>query len=146
LVILGDGEDRQAVESAADGKHIEIRGAASRREVLGEMRRSIGLVVPSVVSENFPMVYAEAAAAGLPVLAWSSNVVADLVARHGSGLTTSWDEDVRIALHRAEPLFRGRRSAVREVFEREMSERAYLTRATSLYGELVGGTVRAVDE
>jgi glycosyltransferase involved in cell wall biosynthesis len=139
LRIVGEGPDDEAVRAAAAGRPVEVLGRVTRAEVVALMRRSIGLVFPSAWYEGFPLVYAEAMAAGLPVLAWAPNVVSAWVAEDGTGTATSWDRDLREVLAEASASFPGLRDACRTVFEERYSEAAYVARAEALYGELSRG-------
>jgi glycosyltransferase involved in cell wall biosynthesis len=138
LVVVGDGPEREAVRAAAAGKRIELLGLRDREAVIGLMRGARGLVFPSRCYENFPLVYAEAMAVGLPVLAWEPNVVASMVRAEGTGLATTWDEDLTTTLDRAESRFGQLRARCRERFEATMSEAAYVRRAERLYAEVTG--------
>jgi glycosyltransferase involved in cell wall biosynthesis len=102
------------------------------------MRRSEGLVFPSKCLESFPLVYAEAMAAGLPVLAWTPNVVADMTRLDGTGMAISWQDDLPSALRTARSAFPALRERCRHLFEERMSERAHVARAEALYRQLVG--------
>jgi glycosyltransferase involved in cell wall biosynthesis len=140
LRIVGEGPEEPRIRAAAAGKPIEILGRVSRERVVELMRSSVGLVFPSAWYEGFPLVYAEAMAAGLPVLAWSPNVVARWVATDDTGMATTWDEDLRETLAAAAAAFPARRSRCRGVFEDRYSEAAYVTRAEALYAELSPGS------
>jgi glycosyltransferase involved in cell wall biosynthesis len=136
LRIVGEGPDEDAVRRAADGKRVELLGAVTRSHVIGLMRASTGLVVPSAWFEAFPLVYAEALAAGLPVLAWEPNVVAQWVEADGTGSRTTWDRDLAATLVEAEQSFPARRANCRTIFEDRYSEQAYVARAEELYATL----------
>jgi glycosyltransferase involved in cell wall biosynthesis len=138
IVLIGDGTERDAVEEASRGKNVEILGLQPKEVVRDRMRAAVGLVFPSTCLENFPMVYAEAMASGLPVLAWQPNVVAGMVSAHATGVATSWEDDVGTTVRREADRFPRLRPRCRSVFEELMSEAAYLRRAEALYRELVG--------
>jgi glycosyltransferase involved in cell wall biosynthesis len=142
LLVIGHGEDFGEVQAAARGKAIELAGPRERPAVIEAMRECIGLVFPSLCFESFPMVYVEAMAAGLPVLAWQPNVLATQVVDQGTGAAVSWDDDVPEVLRRARERFPSLRSVCREAFEKELSQNAYLRRAESLY-ETVTEDMRA---
>jgi glycosyltransferase involved in cell wall biosynthesis len=135
LVVVGDGPDRPELERAAAARPIELVGSKSRREVVDTMLRALGLVFPSLWQETFGLVYAEALSAGLPVLAFPANVVADAVAGDGTGLVASWDA-VPEALDEAAALFPTLRGRCREVFEERYTESAFVCRRTALYDGL----------
>jgi glycosyltransferase involved in cell wall biosynthesis len=137
LMVIGDGEERASVEAAARGKDVEFMGPVTREAVVDAMRGSIGLVFPSECFESFPMVYAEAMGAGLPVLAWGPNVVAALVSEHGTGDSVTWKDDLPAVLARAGERFPELRDHCRAVFERDLSEDAYLRRAEALYEDVL---------
>jgi len=101
------------------------------------MRRSIGLVFPSLSYETFGLVYAESLSAGLPVLAWEPNVVSDAVLREGTGRSTTWGTDLHQTLRECESLFPTLKLQCRAVFQEVYSEKAFLRRAEAYYGELV---------
>jgi glycosyltransferase involved in cell wall biosynthesis len=138
LVVVGDGPERGAVERAARGKRIEVLGLVPRERATGLMHAATGLIFPSRCFESFPVVYAEAMAAGLPILAWEPNVVAAMVKQHGTGMATSSTDDLAETLSRATDLFPALRDRCRRIFEEELSERAYMRRAESLYREILG--------
>ena len=137
LVLVGDGPERADVERAARNKRVDVLGLQPRERAIELMRSATGLVFPSRCFESFPMVYAEAMATGLPVLAWEPNVVASMVKRHGTGMVTTSSDDLAVTLSKAADLFPSLRRRCRQVFEAELSERAYLRRAESLYREVM---------
>ena len=136
LRIVGEGPDDGAVRAAAEGKRIEVLGTVARSHVIGLMRASTGLVMPSAWFEAFPLVYAEALAAGLPVLAWEPNVVAQWADADGTGTRTTWDQDLATTLAEAEASFPALRARCRSIFEERYSEQAYVARAEELYATL----------
>jgi glycosyltransferase involved in cell wall biosynthesis len=133
LLVIGDGEHRGAVESAARGKAIEVVGMQKRAATIEAMRGCTGLVFPSLCLESFPLVYAEAMAVGLPVLAWESNVVASFVRNHGTGSTVTWQDDLNVTLNHEVERFPTLRAACRTLFTTQLSEDSYLRRAEALY-------------
>ena len=88
------------------------------------------------------MVYAEALAVGLPVLAFEPSAVADFVRRDGSGWATSWSNDLGATLHHASLRFPVMRQACRTVFDANYTEDAFVNRMISVY-RLVLAELRA---
>lgn len=84
LDIYGDGPLRAQVATLATG-NISWHGPVSRAQVLEMLPQKQGLVIPSVCAEQFPTVYAEALAAGIPVVAKSGNSAADDIALNNVG-------------------------------------------------------------
>lgn len=136
LTIVGDGPDRDAVADLARGRRVELVGNRPREEVIERMRAAVGLVFPSQCFESFPLVYAEAMACGLPVLAWAPNVVAGLVEQGATGRATAWTDDLAATLSEAEATFPALRRNCRALFEAELSERSFVAGAEQLYGSL----------
>jgi glycosyltransferase involved in cell wall biosynthesis len=136
LVVVGDGPLRAELEALAAHKSVTFRGALDRTKVVEAMRRAVGLVMPSLWYETFGMVYIEALAVGLPVLAFPPNAVAEAVASDGTGIVAEWGQLLR-ALVQAEERFDGLRARCREVFDDRYSQRAWIRRRVRLYAELV---------
>lgn len=132
LRVVGAGPEERQIARLARGR-VEVLGVRDRAEVLELMRSSVGLVFPSLWFEGFPVVYAEALAAGLPVLAWRPSVVARLVAKDRTGLATRWGADLNRTLTEAEERFPSMQKDCRRRFEERYSEAAYLARAEELY-------------
>ncbi len=136
LRVIGDGPEAGRIRAAAQGKSVELVGTLSRQEVLAEIRRSRGVVVPSRWYETFGLVYMEALAAGVPTLAFDPNVVADRVRLDGTGLVASF-ATLEQDLAEADRLFPALRSRCRAVFERDHTEASFVQRRTDLYRALV---------
>lgn len=90
--IYGDGPDAAAVQSMTS-PNIRYHGLTDRKEILERLPGAQGLVIPSTCAENFPTVYAEALASGVPVVAKSGNAVADDILRAKPGVVfEAWSE------------------------------------------------------
>jgi glycosyltransferase involved in cell wall biosynthesis len=133
LTIVGEGPLMAEVRAVASGKRIELVGVRTRPEILDLMRSSLGLVFPSRWYEGFPMVYAEALASGLPVLAFEPSVVSDFVRIDKSGWATSWASDLGSTLRYAKIRFPAMRGQCRAAFDVSYTERVFLDRMVSLY-------------
>lgn len=138
-IVGAGGEDEQAVREHANGDTIQLLGRLPRPEVLELMRTCRGLVFPSIWYEGSPLVYAEALASGLPVLAFEPNSLARTVERDGTGMAARWDEDIARVLRRAGERFEALGPRCREVFEARYSEAAFLERTLAVYRDVSGG-------
>jgi len=87
LKIVGDGPAADFVGAMVrKTAGVEWLGACSRGRVLALMKDAWVLVFPSLYYENFPMVIAEAYAAGLPVIASNVGSMSSLVDHGRTGL------------------------------------------------------------
>ena len=84
--IIGDGPLASLVGKANGAGHATFLGPLPRASVLGELRRSIALVLPSVWFEGLPLVVLEAFAVGTPVIASRIGSLAELVESGTTGL------------------------------------------------------------
>lgn len=114
----------------------ELLGRRARDEVARLMRQSRGLIFPSVWAEGLPLVYVEALAAGLPVLALDTNGVASLVEQDGTGAVATWS-GLSCALRSAQESFPFLRERCRTVFEQRYAESAHLGALDRLYKRVV---------
>ncbi len=132
LKILGDGPLLPELRNAAAvNSNIEILGKQSREAVRALMRRASFLLFPSRCYEGFPMVIAEAYAAGLPVLASRLGSMAELVRDGKTGLLFDPDDPDDIAqcvklMFSAESTVRAMSAAAREEYcEKYTAEKNY---------------------
>jgi glycosyltransferase involved in cell wall biosynthesis len=131
LVIAGDGPSATEVRDASHGKRVVLCGAVSRRGAVELMKTSRGLVFPSRGPETFGLVYAEAIAAGTPVLASHPSAAAELVCQDRSGMSAqAISADI---VRQAHATFPSLRQAARQAFERLYTERAHVDRLEKLY-------------
>lgn len=86
LEIVGDGPSAAAVRDAAREGRYGWLGSLAHDDVLTRMARASALVVPSRCYEGFPMVVAEAFAAGTPVIAPRLGALAEIVEHEVTGL------------------------------------------------------------
>jgi glycosyltransferase involved in cell wall biosynthesis len=87
LCIVGTGPEEAALRRRAGTlSNVRFTGELSREGVRGELAAATFAVVPSLWYENFPLVVAEAFAAGRPVVAARPTAVSDLVSDGLHGL------------------------------------------------------------
>ncbi len=90
LKIIGDGPLAAAVANAAATiREIEWLGPRSKEEVSGAMAEASVLILPSTWYEGFPLVVAEAFAAGLPIIASRIGGLAEVVSDGRTGWLVS---------------------------------------------------------
>lgn len=133
LVVVGDGPAAADLESAAAGTGVEIRRAVSRPEVLELMRTSRGLVFPSRWPDPFGLVYAEALAAGTPVLATRPSAAARMAEADGAGIAA--DSVTPELVRAAHELFAGLRGRARQAFAAAYTEAAHVRALEEVYRE-----------
>jgi glycosyltransferase involved in cell wall biosynthesis len=85
LQLIGGGELSEPLRAALSPT-VHVRGFVSDPELMQATRRAQFLVLPSLVYEGFPMVIAEAFAAGLPIIASRLGAMAELVRDGETGL------------------------------------------------------------
>jgi glycosyltransferase involved in cell wall biosynthesis len=91
LVVIGDGEERQRLESLA-GDRVQFLGARPRSEVLGLLATADVVVLPSAW-ENFPHAAVEALAMGTPVVATRVGGVPEIVRDGENGVLVDAGDD-----------------------------------------------------
>lgn len=105
LKIIGDGPlGSDVAQAAATMREIEWCGARPHREVTRAMRTATTLIVPSTWYEGFPMVMAEAFAAGLPIIASRLGAMEEIVESGATGQLFAAGEAQDLA-HRVEWAF-----------------------------------------
>lgn len=132
LDVVGEGDLLQACRQAAPPS-VRFLGALERHELRRRLPSWAGLVFPSRCFEGAPLVYPEALAAGLPVLAWPGSSVSQAVREHGTGLVMQPDAQLASALAEARLAVATLRQRCREVYEAEYSEPRWLHRMLRLY-------------
>lgn len=138
LRIIGDGPQRDAVEALAATKpNVSVLGQLSRSAVIAAMRRSRWLVFPSLWLEGFPVVYPEALACDLPILAFQPSALSEIVKRERTGVGLTWDDAWPDIVADASDSNRPCQGLCRHVFEERYSERAFHLR----YRNLVRGAL-----
>lgn len=130
LVVVGDGPLRAELEIWASSRpNVRLLGALNRAEVQVILARAAGLLFPSRSAEPFGLVYVEALAAGVPVLAAPGTAVAEFVADDQTGVVVqdySRLSSILLDLDRA-------RLRTRAVFESKYSEDRHVAQLLQIY-------------
>jgi len=133
LRIVGDGPQRGHLEELASSReNVSVLGKLPRTGVIEAMRSHRCLVFPSQWLEGLPLVYLEALACGLAVLAFRPSAVAHLVERDRTGWAATWSEPWKDLLATDPPT----PMRCRAVFERRYSERSFHQRMAALLTSL----------
>lgn len=138
LKIIGDGAQRDQVETEAVRIGATLLPSLPRAEVLKHMRAATGLVFPSASFECAPLVYVEALACGLPVVGFEPSALAVAVEREGTGVAvTQPHEGLHQALEDVRSHSRRLRRRARIVFENRYSQACWVDRAVQRYSVLL---------
>ena len=144
LKIVGDGPLAQDVaQAAATNPSIEWLGACSREQVRDAMAQATILILPSTWYEAFPLVIAEAFAAGLPIIASRLGAMAELISDGHTGKLFAPGNAAELAstvewvFLRPEHMQRMRISA-RAEYEQKYTAEANYTRLMSIYEAALG--------
>lgn len=78
LKIIGEGSQRNYLESLAKGLNVSFLGLCDEVEIKQHLESSKALILPSL-SENFPNVILEAFCAGIPVIASNVGAIPELI-------------------------------------------------------------------
>ncbi|MET8474239.1 glycosyltransferase [Streptomyces sp. NPDC006422] len=139
LDVVGTGPLEARCRAAAPAS-VRMRGAAGR----GALRRALpgyrGIVLPGRGPRRaVPLVYAEALAAGLPVLAFEGageSAVPRAVRSEGTGTVTTLDAHLPAALDVAAKVFPTLREHCRTVYAKHYGEPTWLDRTERVYATL----------
>lgn len=132
LDVVGDGPLLQECRRVAPPT-VRFLGSLPHDELRCHLPSYRGLIFPSRCLEGAPLVYLEALAAQLPVLAFTTSTVGQLVREQGTGMTIRWDEPLQGALTQASRRFPGMRPRCRTVFEERYTERAWTAGMEAVY-------------
>jgi glycosyltransferase involved in cell wall biosynthesis len=137
LRIVGDGPQRPELEAiAARLPNVSLVGQLTRPDVIQAMQRHRHLVFPSRALEGFPLVYPEALACGLAVIAFQPSALADLANRDKTGMAVQWDEPWPELLRGAPQPGAPSPAHCREIFEAHYSESSFRHRIAALLDAL----------
>lgn len=125
LTLIGDGPERAAIETAFAGfasGRVRFLGKQARTDILAELATHDLFVWPGL-NEAYGVVYLEAQAAGLPVVALDSGGVPAVVARDRTALLAPHGDDAELAATIArligDPALRARMGAAARPFARQ---------------------------
>lgn len=137
LDVVGDGELLAACRFAAPAS-VSFLGRFDRAELRRRMSSWRGLIFCSRVYEGaVPLVYIEALAAGLPVVAFAGSSVAESVQESGTGLVTGWDRPLAPVLAEATERFASLRAHCRQAYADHFTEKVWADRMVALYAEVM---------
>jgi glycosyltransferase involved in cell wall biosynthesis len=131
LTVFGAGPLLARAEELARGKDITFAGHQPREAVTAAVRNARGLVFPSRWPEPFGLAYAEAMAAGTPVLARRPAAAAQFVGEHGTGVAV--DEITGDSILAAHELFPSLRAACRGAYAAHYREADHVAALTAVY-------------
>ncbi|MEU0219479.1 glycosyltransferase, partial [Streptomyces sp. NPDC006265] len=132
LDVVGDGPLLDDCRLAAP-RSVRFLGALEHGELRQRLPSWRGLIFPSRWLEGAPLIYPEALAAGLPVLAFTGSAVADSVREQGTGAVVDWNEPLDVALRRAAECFPSLHPRCREVFLRHYTQQVWAERIEAVY-------------
>ncbi|WP_329318643.1 glycosyltransferase family 4 protein [Streptomyces sp. NBC_01262] len=136
LDVVGDGPLLDDCRRAAPAG-VCFLGTLDHAELRRRLPSWTALVFPSRWPEGAPLIYPEALAAGLPVLAFSGSAVADAVLTQHTGAVVGWDEPLDRALSLAAERFPALRHHCQSVFERYYTEPGWTAGIEKVYGAAV---------
>ena len=147
LTVVGDGPLRPDMErAAAECPNLVLAGSCTPDDVYEQMRSALAVVIPSLCYEMFPVVAAEAFAAGAPVVASAhgglTSIVSDdrtgklVTPGHATALARALDE-----LHASPDEAARMGVAARQRYEAEYSPSANYRQLSAIYDEVIAKTV-----
>ncbi|WP_306190778.1 glycosyltransferase family 4 protein [Streptomyces sp. MK5] len=135
LDVFGDGPLLQTCRRIAPPA-VRFLGSLPHDELRRRLPSYRGLIFPSRCLEGAePLVYLEALAAELAVLAFTTSTVGQLVREQGTGMTIGWDEPLQGALAQASRCFPRMRARCRTVFKERYTQRAWTARMETVYSD-----------
>lgn len=136
LDVIGTGPLERECRAAAPAG-VRFLGPVERGALRAALPGYRGLVFPSRWQEGaVPLVYLEALAAGLPVLAFEGSAVPQAVQVEGTGMVTGWDDSLPGALDAAGRIFPALRERCRTVYTQRYGEAVWVERTGRLYTAL----------
>lgn len=131
LTVFGAGPLLANAKELAQGRDVTFAGHLPREAVTAAVRNARGLVFPSRWPDPFGLAYAEAMAAGTPVLARRPAAAAQFVHQHRTGMAV--DEVTSDAIRAAHELFPSLRTACRAAYVAHYREPDHVAALTGVY-------------
>jgi glycosyltransferase involved in cell wall biosynthesis len=99
LLIIGDGEERAALEQAAAGApNVRFLGRIPNEELRRYYEHAVAAIMPSLGYETFGIVLIEAFRYGTPVIARRIGPFPEIVSESNGGLLFSTDDELIAAM------------------------------------------------
>jgi glycosyltransferase involved in cell wall biosynthesis len=144
LVVVGDGPDRTAIETAAaaSGRDIRLIGWVDQEAAAAWLGHASLLLFPSRGPESLSRVLIEASALGVAIAAMNTGGTPDIVVDEETGLLSATPEELASDVRRLrdDPRLRARLSTGASQRARERFDAAAITsRVEALYDDLLQG-------
>lgn len=136
LTVYGDGPLKELVVNSPN-EGVSYGGILEHSQVSAELSKAMGLIFPSECFEAGPVIYLEALAAGLPVIAKQGNAAAEDVHTFNTGAIFNNWADIQESLNevrKRQTYFS--HNALRR-FKSHFSEEQYVKRIENLYNSLI---------
>lgn len=136
LTVVGGGPDLGAAIEMAAGKSVSFVGDMSNEKAMEILSQSLGLVFPSPLHEHSPLVVLEALSHGVPIVARSGSVGADLALEAQAGQIYSTGLQLREALAKTKGL-RGTLSAnALSYYFGKLGKKIWLKKIENIYSHI----------
>lgn len=139
LTLVGDGSDESLMAQLLHFSSVTHRKPMPIEALRDFMPRYRGLIFPSRWIEAAPQVVVEAARVGLPIIAFRSNGVAELVAAYGAGRIYGDRDSLVHGLREVDSQLDEISAAAVDMFSDQWLEGTWLTRIETLYASLLEG-------
>lgn len=138
LTVIGDGPLKSQLQEKYDSISIQFLGSLSREDVANEMKNANVFVLPSLI-ETFGVVYIEAMACGLPVIANKSGGPESFITNdNGILLKNHSVEELRSALRFIQLNYeKYDKQKISDYANKNFSEEAVSTKLIKLYQKLI---------
>jgi glycosyltransferase involved in cell wall biosynthesis len=140
LTLIGAGQLEEEIKRRIVGKNISFLPSMDRGDLRRILPHFVGFIFPSRWMEAAPQVVVEAMGSGLPIVAWQSNGVAELVRDSGAG-QVYWDShSLSAALSTVQSQCDPMSEAAQSVYRKLWSVEVWSRDMTNLYRDLISKT------